>query len=135
MDLEKTIELATVAGVQQTKGPIQALYYSETWMKEDYRLLELSDELSSLLTDGDTLTIRGEGEDEAVLCTKNKTYEIKAADTSNCLLLLPSVQTPKTHDFSGEVEVVQLPVLSSFCLLYTSPSPRDATLSRMPSSA
>ena len=25
--------------------------------------------------------------------------------------------------------------LSSFCLLYTSPSPRDATLSRMPSSA
>mgnify|MGYP003325459479 CR=1 FL=1 len=26
-------------------------------------------------------------------------------------------------------------VLSYFCLLYTSPSPRDATLSRMPSSA
>ena len=27
------------------------------------------------------------------------------------------------------------PKLQSFCLLYTSPSPRDATLSRMPSSA
>ena len=26
-------------------------------------------------------------------------------------------------------------ILSKFCLLYTSPSPRDATLSRMPSSA
>ena len=26
-------------------------------------------------------------------------------------------------------------VFSGFCLLYTSPSPRDATLSRMPSSA
>ena len=26
-------------------------------------------------------------------------------------------------------------VWNSFCLLYTSPSPRDATLSRMPSSA
>ena len=26
-------------------------------------------------------------------------------------------------------------ILSHFCLLYTSPSPRDATLSRMPSSA
>ena len=26
-------------------------------------------------------------------------------------------------------------IMSSFCLLYTSPSPRDATLSRMPSSA
>ena len=28
-----------------------------------------------------------------------------------------------------------LPYISNFCLLYTSPSPRDATLSRMPSSA
>lgn len=130
MDLENTIELATVAGVQQSKGPVQALYYSETWMKEDYRLLELSDELSSLLTDGDTLTIRGEGEDEAVLCTKNKTFELKAADTSNCLLLLPSAQTPKTHDFSGEMELIRLPVLSSFNS-YFEVKPSRARLGRL----
>ena len=30
---------------------------------------------------------------------------------------------------------VGLPERNGFCLLYTSPSPRDATLSRMPSSA
>ena len=36
---------------------------------------------------------------------------------------------PKIHTFGeGEQSI-------SFCLLYTSPSPRDATLSRMPSSA
>ena len=35
---------------------------------------------------------------------------------------------------SGEVEVI-IKTKSSACLLYTSPSPRDATLSRMPSSA
>ena len=34
-------------------------------------------------------------------------------------------------DMRGSVNVF----LSFFCLLYTSPSPRDATLSRMPSSA
>ena len=36
-----------------------------------------------------------------------------------------------------EPHAVDIPVseLSKFCLLYTSPSPRDATLSRMPSSA
>ena len=28
-----------------------------------------------------------------------------------------------------------IPVITMCCLLYTSPSPRDATLSRMPSSA
>jgi len=33
------------------------------------------------------------------------------------------------------MEGVQLPVHHQVCLLYTSPSPRDATLSRMPSSA
>ena len=35
----------------------------------------------------------------------------------------------------GMIEVIFKEVLLYFCLLYTSPSPRDATLSRMPSSA
>ena len=33
------------------------------------------------------------------------------------------------------LESIDAPGLVSTCLLYTSPSPRDATLSRMPSSA
>ena len=32
-------------------------------------------------------------------------------------------------------EIAPVPGAPSYCLLYTSPSPRDATLSRMPSSA
>ena len=41
-------------------------------------------------------------------------------------------------DYLAEVkgaDIILLPELFSTCLLYTSPSPRDATLSRMPSSA
>ena len=34
-----------------------------------------------------------------------------------------------------EVAAYYLPLVDNLCLLYTSPSPRDATLSRMPSSA
>ena len=34
-----------------------------------------------------------------------------------------------------EAKLADIPVLVYGCLLYTSPSPRDATLSRMPSSA
>ena len=42
--------------------------------------------------------------------------------------------------YVAEVEHLETPILKDFikdkdCLLYTSPSPRDATLSRMPSSA
>ena len=36
---------------------------------------------------------------------------------------------------SDPVENVQVPEPADFCLLYTSPSPRDRTRSRMPSSA
>ena len=35
----------------------------------------------------------------------------------------------------GLLVAIPTTLLHSFCLLYTSPSPRDATLSRMPSSA
>ena len=38
---------------------------------------------------------------------------------------------PVAQSFAG----IEIPLASLSCLLYTSPSPRDATLSRMPSSA
>ena len=38
-------------------------------------------------------------------------------------------------DDHSNVEVSLHPSFTNICLLYTSPSPRDATLSRMPSSA
>ena len=44
--------------------------------------------------------------------------------------------TPQRLVFtSGATEANNLALLGHACLLYTSPSPRDATLSRMPSSA
>ena len=46
-----------------------------------------------------------------------------------------SIQHPKhRYTYSGNY-FINLPKGSHTCLLYTSPSPRDATLSRMPSSA
>ena len=38
-------------------------------------------------------------------------------------------------DWSGKGKTVRVAVLAKDCLLYTSPSPRDGLLSRMPSSA
>ena len=55
------------------------------------------------------------------------------AGTANCATNLPLAIT----DFEGiKKATIQHKVdLVIVCLLYTSPSPRDATLSRMPSSA
>ena len=42
---------------------------------------------------------------------------------------------PESENFRPYQIVTHFFMHGSFCLLYTSPSPRDATLSRMPSSA
>lgn len=40
------------------------------------------------------MVIRGDKDEQAVLCSKDKTYDLKIADTSNMLLLIPGCKTP-----------------------------------------
>ena len=40
------------------------------------------------------VVIRGEPHEHAVLCTDDRTYDIKVAETSNSLLLCPSLILP-----------------------------------------
>lgn len=62
------------------------------------------------------LVIRGDSNDDAVLCTKDKTFELRAADTSNMLLLTPSLA------FSGdtsEINYCKVPnLLSNMLMLF-----------------
>ena len=41
------------------------------------------------------VVIRGDPSEDAVLCTDDKTYELRIADTSNALLITPSLTLPK----------------------------------------
>ena len=38
--------------------------------------------------------MRGDPKEEAVLCTEDKTFELRVADTSNALLTVPSLNLP-----------------------------------------
>ena len=40
------------------------------------------------------VVIRGDPDEEAVLCTEDKTFELRVADTSNALLVAPSLTLP-----------------------------------------
>ena len=56
---------------------------------------------------------------------------VPGAKTKTDTIYHSSMEKHLTFHSSGFIP----PFLSNYCLLYTSPSPRDATLSRMPSSA
>ena len=48
---------------------------------------------------------------------------------------MPEIEASYRVSFSDEAQAAQAMGLKDSCLLYTSPSPRDRTRSRMPSSA
>merc|ERR1711874_47816 len=65
------------------------------------KLLEVSKDLANSISAGDILTIRGDETENAVMCSRDKTYDIKEAETSNSLLLVPSIVLPETISKSG----------------------------------
>ena len=58
-----------------------------------------------------------------------------AADKKRAKLFAKLIKQVEVAARSGGGDIDSNPTLRNICLLYTSPSPRDATLSRMPSSA
>ncbi|VDK39082.1 unnamed protein product, partial [Anisakis simplex] len=84
------------------KGEVQQIEFSEPLLSGDYRLLQVDPELADQIEKGSSLTFRGELDDYPVLCTKDTTYCVKEAETSNTLLVLP--QLDFTNDKSDENE-------------------------------
>ena len=66
------------------------------------------------------------------LSQSNGTYNIGVDNCSSQTISLSKENNPKNGITTFDLVLIQKHI---FCLLYTSPSPRDATLSRMPSSA
>ena len=81
---------------------------------------------SSLLSNFNTTIAGGDFGGLQAVITGPDSEDISTANT-----LLSQLQTAETLWANTETLIAQ----QSDCLLYTSPSPRDATLSRMPSSA
>nr|CAG4643359.1 EOG090X09TV [Ilyocryptus agilis] len=59
------------------------------------KILEVSKETLEYLKNGESLHIKGDESSHAVICSNNKTFELKEAETSNSLLLMPSFDCGK----------------------------------------
>ena len=65
------------------------------------KFMEVDKGLAEALETGNTLILRGEAEDGVVLCSADKTYDVKEAETSNSLLLLDGVTWPQEASTGG----------------------------------
>ncbi|XP_069815939.1 sister chromatid cohesion protein DCC1 isoform X2 [Dendropsophus ebraccatus] len=92
-EVEATLQIAKV-NVEDLRSTVQCLTFSDMFTSGDYSLMELDDTLCKELEAGGSLVIRGDKADHAVLCSQNKTYDLKIADTSNLLLFIPDGKTP-----------------------------------------
>lgn len=72
----------------------QSLYFPDTDESElaNWKLLELDEHVLNEFQEGHTVQIKGGLHEKVVLCTASKTYELKEAEISNCLVLVPDLK-------------------------------------------
>uniref|UniRef100_T1IL49 Sister chromatid cohesion protein DCC1 n=1 Tax=Strigamia maritima TaxID=126957 RepID=T1IL49_STRMM len=103
-DVTNSIELAKLneSDLERISQPI---FLSAELGNENVKLLEIDNEILSYLNTGKRLVFRGSTTDFAVLCTENETYEVKEAETSNSMLLIPSLNLPTKERSAGSREL------------------------------
>jgi len=69
----------------------QAIYYPKL-DNNNLKLLELNDDLLAYIEKGNVLSLKGGLNEKVVLCTDTKTYELKEAEISNSVLLIPELK-------------------------------------------
>ncbi|XP_045575259.1 sister chromatid cohesion protein DCC1 [Salmo salar] len=92
-EVQATIQIAKLKE-NDLQNTIHCLTFGESVSSGDYFLMELDDTLCKHIEAGKSLVIRGDQDERAVLCSEDKTYDLKIADTSNLLLLVPGCLTP-----------------------------------------
>lgn len=90
-EIHKSLELAVIKE-SDLQNVTQILYSAQEHdIEKHIKLLELDEHLIEAINKGDSLTFQGNKKDFAVLCTKNRTYDIREAGTSNSCLLVPKL--------------------------------------------
>ncbi|MEQ2204282.1 Sister chromatid cohesion protein DCC1 [Xenoophorus captivus] len=116
-EVQATLEIAKLKE-EDLLPTVQSLSFGDNVSSADYCLMELDETLCKHIEAGESLVIRGDKEERAVLCSSNKTYDLKIADTSNLLLFVPGGRTPdQLTDNQDSFHVVHTQVWG-FCNSY-----------------
>ncbi|XP_056142696.1 sister chromatid cohesion protein DCC1 [Lampris incognitus] len=95
-NLEEVTATLRIAKLEEDdlQKTIHCLSFGQNVSSSDYCLMELDDTLCKHIEAGESLVIRGDKNERAVLCSADKTYDLKMADTSNLLMFVPGCKTP-----------------------------------------
>ncbi|KAI7806264.1 sister chromatid cohesion protein DCC1 [Triplophysa rosa] len=93
-EVQATLEIAKVKE-EDLQSTAYCLTFGDNVSSGDYCLMELDETLCKHIEAGKSLIIRGDKDEHAVLCSDDKTYDLKIADTSNLLLFVPGCKTPE----------------------------------------
>ncbi|XP_053182521.1 sister chromatid cohesion protein DCC1 [Scomber japonicus] len=112
-----TLEIAKLKE-EDLQKTIHCLSFGNNVSSSDYCLMELDDTLCKHIEAGQSLVIRGDKDERAVLCSGDKTYDLKIADTSNLLLFVPGCKTPDQLTNSQDSTEVAHTQIWGFCNSY-----------------
>ncbi|XP_008321627.1 sister chromatid cohesion protein DCC1 [Cynoglossus semilaevis] len=116
-EVQATLQIAKLKE-EDLQETIHCLSFGENVSSADYCLLELDDTLCKHIETGQSLVIRGDKDEHAVLCSGDKTYDLKIADTSNLLLFLPGCKTPDQLPNNQDSQQVVHTQVWGFCNSY-----------------
>ncbi|KAM7382657.1 hypothetical protein PAMP_002379 [Pampus punctatissimus] len=118
--LDEVLATLRIAKVQEEdlQKTIHCLSFGDNVSSADYCLMELDDTLCKHIEAGQSLVIRGDKDERAVLCSGDKTYDLKIADTSNLLLFVPGCKTPDQLTNSQDSAHVVHTQIWGFCNSY-----------------
>ena len=89
------------------------------------------------LTSSEHALVEGVDDHAADMVSTVERWSSQNSGSHNCegLIAMRSLLSERFSNLPGSIAEVALPEGQHVCLLYTSPSPRDLSTSRMPSSA
>lgn len=86
-DINEILNLAKL-NENDIKPTSQTLYFTdENLYDNNYKLLQLDQNLLNEVSVGNTLYVKGNDDDEVVICSDSRTFHVVDAETSNSLLL------------------------------------------------
>ncbi|VDL72987.1 unnamed protein product [Nippostrongylus brasiliensis] len=107
-----TTLLKVVREEGNVKAEVQRLQFTQKFPLHDYKLVMLPKELLNSINAGDKLVFRGLRQDEVVLCTPSSSYAVKEVESSNSMLIMPTLKVESEVKDEGEKFLSVAPINS-----------------------